>query len=43
MAYKIEWTTKAKSELFDILEFWFKHNQSKTYSIYLKLYAESTA
>lgn len=35
MAYKIEWTPEAKSELLDLLKFWTEHNQSKTYSIYL--------
>lgn len=30
--YKIEWSTDAKSELFDILNFYIQRNKSATYS-----------
>ena len=32
MARKIVWTASAQQERFDILEYWVKRNQSKTYS-----------
>ena len=35
MDKQIIWSIKAKEELFDILEFWNKHNQSNTYSSHL--------
>ncbi|WP_053181034.1 type II toxin-antitoxin system RelE/ParE family toxin [Sunxiuqinia dokdonensis] len=30
--YKIEWSTDAKSDLFDILDFYIQRNKSATYS-----------
>ena len=30
--YKIEWSTDAKSDLFDILDFYIQRNKSTTYS-----------
>lgn len=35
MAYKIIWTSKAKNELIEILQYWINRNQSNTFSIKL--------
>lgn len=35
MAKKIVWTKKAKTELFEILEYWINRNKSKVFSIKL--------
>jgi plasmid stabilization system protein ParE len=32
MAQEIEWSERAKNELFEILYYWTKRNKSKTYS-----------
>jgi|SRR5690606_3003256 len=33
--YKIEWSTDAKTDLFDILDFYIRRNKNATYSIKL--------
>jgi len=35
MAKKIDWSERARKELFEILKYWTKRNKSKTYSEYL--------